>query len=360
MANKSNNKTSFKAKYNAFLQKDFNIVKNWKYYLTAPLVIVLVAVIIFACIGFNLGIDFTGGTILKVNFGTDISTSEYNTYKSDIETILKDNGISKYSMQKEGSTEDAAISIKFQDINGKSEDDMSEIITEVKADIEAKLNPNNANAHFEVEDSQRIGASASSNLLTNALLAVSIATVLMLIYIAIRFEFASGVAAIVALLHDVLIMCAMVIICRIQINSSFIAALITIIGYSINNTIVVFDRIRENLRNPEYSKTTNAQMVDISVRQTLTRTIYTSLTTIMSVFLLAIIGVDSIREFLFPIIIGLFAGTYSSIFVSGTIWSFIYKRSKDKRLQKRLADDKKKKEGNVKPANSNPEDKIVV
>lgn len=360
MANKSNNKTSFKEKFNAFMQKDFNIVKNWKYYFVAPLVLILVAIIVFACIGFNLGIDFTGGTILEVNFGTDISTSEYNTYKSQIETVLKDNGITKYSMQKEGSTEDAAISIKFQDINGKSEDDMAELISEVKADIEEKLNPGNTNSQFEVEDSQRIGASASSNLITNALLAVSIATVLMLIYIAIRFEFASGVAAIVALLHDVLVMCALVIICRIQINSSFIAALITIIGYSINNTIVIFDRIRENLRKPEYAKTTNAQMVDISVKQTLTRTIYTSLTTIMSVLLLAIIGVSSIREFLLPIIFGLFAGTYSSVFVSGSIWSFIYNRSKDKRLQKRIADDKKKKSDANKTTTSNPEDKIVV
>lgn len=360
MANNNKNKTSLKQKFNAFMQKDFNLVKNWKYYLGAPLVVVLVAVIIFACIGFNLGLDFTGGTIVKVNFGTDISTTEYNTYKSDIETILKDNDIAKYSLQKEGSTEDASISIKFQDIKGASEEDMEEIIASVKDDITKKLNPDNVNSHFEVEDSQRIGASASSSLLTNALLAVSIATVLMLIYIAIRFEFASGIAAIVALLHDVLVMCAMVIICRIQINSSFIAALITIIGYSINNTIVIFDRIRENLRKEEYAKTTNAQMVDISVKQTLTRTIYTSITTIVSVFLLAIIGVDSIREFLFPIIIGLFAGTYSSVFVSGTIWSFIYNRSKDKRLKKRLDEDKKKKNQTNKTENTNPEEKIVV
>ncbi len=360
MDKNTTNKTSLKAKYDAFLKKDFNIAKNWKYYFAVPLVIILAAIIVFACIGFNLGIDFTGGTILKVSFGTDISATEYNTYKSDIETVLKNNQITKYSMQKEGSTEDAAISIKFQDLNGKSEADMEEVISAVKADIIAKLNPENTNSHFEVEDSQRIGASASSSLLTNALLAVSIATVLMLIYIAIRFEFASGVAAICALLHDVLLMCAMVIICRIQINSSFIAALITIIGYSINNTIVIFDRIRENLRNPEFSKTTNAQMVDVSIKQTLTRTIYTSTTTIVSVLLLAIIGVASIREFLFPIIIGLFAGTYSSIFISGSIWSFIYKRDKDKRLQKRLEDDKKKKENPTKSKSENPEEKIVV
>ena len=355
----NNKKVSFSQKYDNFLNKDMNIVKNWKYYIIAPLVIVFVAIIVFACLGFNLGIDFTGGTILKVNFGTDISNSEYNNYKSEIESILNDNNIKKYSLQKEGSTEDASISIKFQDINGKTEEEMADVISAVIEQIEVTLNPDNTIPNFNVEDSQRIGASASDNLIRNALLSIGLAVLLMLIYIAIRFEFASGIAAIVALLHDVLIMCAMVIICRIQVNSSFIAALITIIGYSINNTIVIFDRIRENLRKDEYSKTTNAQMVDISVRQTLTRTIYTSLTTILSVALLAIIGVSSIREFLFPIIIGLFAGTYSSIFLSGTIWSFIYNRSKDKRLQKRLKEDKKKKE-TTQVKTENPEDKIVV
>lgn len=349
------NKISFSQKYDNFLNKDLKIVKNWKYYFIAPLTILFIAVIMFAVLGFNLGIDFTGGTILKVNFGTDISTTQYNNYKSNIETILKSNNIKNYSLQKEGSTEDASISIKFQDVNGKSEEEMAEITTSIKEQITEKINPDDSIPNFDVSDSQRIGASASDNLIKNALLAVSIATVLMLIYIAIRFEFASGIAAIVALLHDVLIMCALVIICRIQINSSFIAALITIIGYSINNTIVIFDRIRENLRKEEYAKTTNAQMVDISVKETLTRTIYTSLTTILSVALLAIIGVSSIREFLFPIIIGLFAGTYSSIFISGTIWSFIYNKSKDKKLQKRLKE--KNDEENKK---SNSEDKIIV
>lgn len=233
---------------------------------------------------------------------------------------------------------------------------MAEVITSIKEEITKKINPSNELSNFEVEDSQRIGASASSALLKNALLAVSIATVLMLIYIAIRFEFASGISAIIALLHDVLIMCAMVIICRIQINSSFIAALITIIGYSINNTIVIFDRIRENLRKEEYRKSTNAALFETSLKETLTRTIFTSITTILSILLLAVIGVSSIREFLIPILIGLVAGTYSSIFVSGSIWTFIYKRSKDKKLQKKIEEEKNANKNKV----GNPEEKIVV
>ncbi|HBP43164.1 MAG TPA: hypothetical protein DD621_00515, partial [Clostridiales bacterium] len=196
----SNKKTSLSNKYKEFLKKDFNIAKNWKYYFAVPLVLILVAIIVFACIGFNLGIDFTGGTIIKVNFGTDITNNEYNQYKSDLEKIIKDHGIVNYSLQKEGTNDEAAISIKFQDIKGKNETQMTEILSDIKDDIIAKINPDDAIANFKVEDSQRIGASASSSLVKNALLAVSIATVLMLIYIAIRFEFASGIAAIVALL----------------------------------------------------------------------------------------------------------------------------------------------------------------
>lgn len=350
------NKTSLSQKYNAFLQKDFNIVKNWKYYFAVPVVIILAAIIVFACIGFNLGIDFTGGTIVKVNFGTDITSSQYTHYKATIEDVVKDNGIVNYSLQREGDTSNASISIKFQDIKNYDEEQMAEVIASIKEEITKQINPSNELSNFEVEDSQRIGASASSALLKNALLAVSIATVLMLIYIAIRFEFASGISAIIALLHDVLIMCAMVIICRIQINSSFIAALITIIGYSINNTIVIFDRIRENLRKEEYRKSTNAALFETSLKETLTRTIFTSITTILSILLLAVIGVSSIREFLIPILIGLVAGTYSSIFVSGSIWTFIYKRSKDKKLQKKIEEEKNANKNKV----GNPEEKIVV
>lgn len=353
---KSQNKfiSAISNKYNAFLQKDFNLVKNFKFTVLVPVVILLVAVIMFACLGFNLGLDFTGGTILKVNFGTDISNAEYNTYKTSLENVLKDNGITKYTLQKEGSTTEASVSVKFQDVKGKSEAQMNDLVETVKTEITEQINPNNTIPNFSVEDGQRIGASASSSLLTNALLAVSIAIILMLIYIAIRFEFASGVAAIIALLHDVILMCSFVIICRIQINSSFIAALITIIGYSINNTIVIFDRVRENLRRENLQSKTNAEIVDISVKDTLTRTIYTTLTTVVSVLLLAIIGVSAIREFLLPILFGLIAGTYSSIFISGPIWSFIYKKDKDKRLKKKLEQEKKGKKEEI------PDDKIVV
>ena len=144
-----------------------------------------------------------------------------------------------------------------------------------------------------------------------------LACILMLIYIAIRFELNFGIAAILALLVDVLTMISLYGLLHIEINSPFIAAVLIILGYSINNTIVVFDRVRENMR---IGKVHGDELVNLSVRQTLSRTISTSITTILAVVALLIMGTPSLRSYVLPVMMGLIAGTYSSIFVSGSIW----------------------------------------
>ena len=145
----------------------------------------------------------------------------------------------------------------------------------------------------------------------------------MRIYIAIRFDFNSGLAALVALAHDILIMCALMVFPRsiYQVNSPLIAALLTIIGYSINNTIVIFDRIRENNRMLDYKEGSRKGVVEASVRQTLSRTVNTTVTTLVTLVVLYILGVSSIREFVFPLIVGMLAGVYSSVLLSGQIWA---------------------------------------
>ncbi len=171
------------------------------------------------------------------------------------------------------------------------------------------------------EQGEMISATVSSELLTNAILAVALAIVLMLVYIAFRFEVSSGVAAIIALLHDIIVMFAFIVIFHIEIGSTFIAALITILGYSINNTIIIFDRIRENHKSPLNKNLTAAQIANRSVKETLLRSINTTITTLIMIGMVAIIGVPSIRVFALPIIIGLLAGTYSSICISPSIWA---------------------------------------
>lgn len=186
-----------------------------------------------------------------------------------------------------------------------------------------------------------ISATVSGELLTNALLAICLSIVLMLVYIAFRFEVSSGLSAIVALLHDILIMFSFMAIFHIEINSTFIAALITILGYSINNTIIVFDRIRENMRSVFHKNSTATFIANTSIKETLMRSVNTSVTTLLTITMVALIGVSSIRIFALPIIVGLLAGTFSSIFISPSVWALW----KDRKRKSRKSDIGKSGEG---------------
>ena len=154
----------------------------------------------------------------------------------------------------------------------------------------------------------------------NALKSTIIAWICILIYIWFRFELKSGVTAVIALIHDVLVMVAVAALLRTQINSSFVAAVLTIIGYSINNTIVIFDRIRENVKRFG-RKLSRAEIANTSISQTLSRSINTSLTTLFTLLALYVFGVESIKEFTLPIIVGILAVAYSSIFIAGPLWA---------------------------------------
>lgn len=166
-----------------------------------------------------------------------------------------------------------------------------------------------------------ISATISGELLTDAILAVVAAIVMMLIYIMFRFELSSAVAAIIGSFHDIIIMFAFMVIFHMEINATLIAALITILGYSINNTIIIFDRVRENQKSLKNKNMDPSWIANISVRDTLMRSINTTLTTVIMVAMIAIIGVPSIRIFTLPIILGLIAGIYSSLFISPAIWA---------------------------------------
>lgn len=152
-------------------------------------------------------------------------------------------------------------------------------------------------------------------------MSVGIALILILVYIIIRFEWLSGVAAVLALLHDVFIMVCLTVICRIPINSSFIAAVITVVAYSINNTIIVFDRVRERKKQFDKNKIIYNDVADEAVAMTFNRTVFTSLTTLIMVIMLTALGVVSMRHFTLPILFGLLAGTYSSMFLAAPLWA---------------------------------------
>ena len=212
--------------------------------------------------------------------------------------------------------------------------DMDDVTSQVRAQLEKGMTAKYPNFRFISID--HVSAIAGRDLLSNAIKALLIAFACMLIYIAIRFSPLSGAAAIFALVHDILIMCAFMVFFRFafQVNSPFIAAILTIVGYSINNTIIIFDRIRETRKKPGYTQIDMMEVVEVSVASTLARTVNTTLTTLFTLVCLYIFGVPSIKEFAFPLLVGMLAGTYSSVLISGQVWAMWDKKLAARRAAK--------------------------
>ncbi len=275
-----------------------NILK-WKkvYFIVSAAIILAGLVAYFAFGGLNFGLDFTGGTEIRIKIG-----QEFNS--EDISAIVQETAGVSSIVQKTGDNE---VSIKTEEIETEKRDAVVEAIKEKYALDETAL-----------QEATNVSASASLKLLTDALKALLIAVICMLIYITIRFDFRSGLAAIIGLLHNVLVLLAVYAITRMQINSSFVAAVLTIVGYSINNTIIIFDKIRENRK--QNRRVPFEEVSNTALNQVMTRTINASITTLITIVALFIMGIDSIREFSLPIIIGVAVGTYASICIATPMW----------------------------------------
>ena len=269
--------------------------------------------------GINVGIDFSGGMSMQYTMGEAVT-------QSDVEGVLNGIGLKDYAVSVQGSNRDSInIRIKAIDEDG---------VQGIQASITEALQTKYPNAAI-YGDVNYVGPVAGATLLRNAFLSVLIAALCMLIYIAIRFDFNSGAAAVLGLVHDVLIMLSFMVILRsfVQMNSSFIAAMLTIVGYSINNTIIIFDRIRENARKMP-SSTPRADVVNRSIKECLGRTINTTLTTLVTIVCLYIFGVSSIREFALPIIVGIISGVYSANMINGYVWAFLEEKKRAKKAAK--------------------------
>lgn len=291
----------------------FSFVKNSKKFMILSAVLLLIGLICGIFLGgFNLGIDFTGGSIITADLKQAYEISDVQRCLSD----AGEKGFTVFRLDKTGEGTQVQMRIRPQADEAADVAQRDAIMAQLQGKYEGA----------ELTNVERIGAVASASLIRNALLAVGIAGVLILIYISIRFEFHFGVSALICLLHDVLIMMAFVCIFRVEVNSSFIAAVLTIVGYSINNTIVVFDRLRENRQNDPDEDL--GVLVDRSLYNTLTRSIYTSVTTLVTIVALFILGPSAIKEFAFPIIVGLLAGTYSSLFLAAPMWDKMVRHSK--------------------------------
>lgn len=257
---------------------------------------------------------FTGGYVLEFDMGAAFDVAEFETKVNEALAAggYSINNIAFSAYAPEEGAEETALRVLV---------DLDDVTSQVRSVLEKEMSAKYPGFHFVKID--HVSATASRDLLANAMKALLIAFVLMLIYIAIRFDPMSGLAALFALVHDVLIMMAFMVFFRafFQVNSSFIAAVLTIVGYSINNTIIIFDRIRENVKRPGYTQKPKMEIVELSVSSTLSRTINTTVTTMITLVALYVFGVESVREFGFPLIVGMLAGVYSSVMLSGQVWA---------------------------------------
>ena len=328
----------------------FKLVEKYKIWYSIPAAIALIGIIfmiVFAAIGqgaLNLGIDFTGGTKLEIQIGVDFQDKkdEVTEYVlNDLESIgVTDHDAVQYTKTNDGTL--TGISITFRQPESMELDQLTPHFTNTSADDEggnafyAGLLEVMGDGYDEADlqiSPQSISAKASETLLMTTILSLIVAVFGILIYISIRFEMLSGFIAVLALVHDSIIICCVMAIFRIPVNASFIAALITIIGYSINATIVIFDRIRENCKRLSLKQFTPREIANLSIRETMTRSINTTVTTLFTIVVLACFPIPDLQNFAIPIIVGLVAGTFSSVFLAGTSWALIRER-RDQRKAK--------------------------
>ena len=249
-----------------------------------------------------LSIDFTGGTVAQVKFDKDVELTS-------LRSTLSEYGFKGAEIVEFGSPDEVLIKTQLG-----SSSEISEKLTTALGET------------FTLRRVESVGPKIGKELQTDALKAISLALLLILIYIAFRFDRYYALGSVMALIHDVLITLGVFSLLGYEINLSIVAAFLTIVGYSLNDTIVVFDRIRENF--PKHMKKTLDEVVNISLNETMNRTVITSLTTLMVVVILFVWGGKVINLFAFALIVGVFVGTYSSLFVASPVMAYFEKRSK--------------------------------
>lgn len=288
-----------------------NIVGNKKIFFIISAVLMVASVVSLVLQGFNLDTDFAGGIALTLQVEKDFTVK-------DVEAKVSEALGATQKASSVQSADDNQVIIKFAYDNALKTD--AERITFQNEKIEAiKTKLSESYGNIEEVNSDTVSPSTGRELAQSAIWMSILAALAILIYITFRFEFTSGVCAVLALVHDILILCGIYSVLRIAIDTNYIAALLTVLGYSINATIVIFDRIRENTRHA--SKSTYSEIANTSINQTLLRSINTTVTTLLTIGMVYLLGVTSIKVFALPIIIGILIGTYSSICIAGSVWA---------------------------------------
>ena len=276
-------------KFNKFYTH-FNIIS---------LIMVILSLVLLTFKGLNYGIDFKGGTLIELR------SSDNNINVSNLRDNLNQMDLGDVSVKKFGNDQDYLI--KFEKKN-----ESKNIIEEIKSNLDKSFGNN-----FDFRRVENVGPKVSAELLKSGVIAISVSLALMLIYIWIRFEWQFSLGAIIALFHDVIITLGLFSLLSLEINLSIIAAILTIVGYSMNDTVVIFDRVRENLR--KYSDIKIFELTNISINETLSRTLITSITTLLALFSIFFFGGEILKGFSLAMIFGVIFGTYSSIYIANTV-----------------------------------------
>ena len=260
--------------------------------------LVVVSLLFLVLKGLNFGIDFKGGTLIELR------STDSNINVSSLRDNLKQMNLGDVSVKNFGNETDFLI--KFENNNNKN------VIEEIRINLDKSFGNN-----FDFRRVENVGPKVSAELLRSGIIAITVALVLMLIYIWIRFEWQFSLGAILALFHDVIVTLGFFSLLGLEINLSIIAAVLTIVGYSMNDTVVIFDRVRENLR--KYSDIKIYELTNISINETLSRTLITSITTLLALFSIFFFGGEILKGFSLAMIFGVIFGTYSSIYIANTV-----------------------------------------
>ena len=283
------------------MNNKFNFSSKFKIANSLSLLLFILSILFIFFKGLNYGIDFKGGTLIELRSD--------NTDASTIRTLLNNMDLGDVNVKKFGQEGDYLIKVE------QKEDDNNKIIPKIKKNLS-----DNLSAEVNFRRVENVGPKVSSELLQSGIIAISLSLAAMLFYIWIRFEWQFSIGSIIALFHDVVITLGVFSVLSLEINLSIIAAALTIVGYSMNDTVVIYDRIRENLN--KYNRLNISEIADLSINDTLARTIITSATTLLALLSIFILGGEILRGFSFAMILGVVIGTYSSIFVASPMLKF--------------------------------------
>ncbi len=282
--------------------KNINFVSKFKKANIFSIIIFILSLFFIAFKGLNYGIDFKGGTLIELRTDKTIKASS-------IRESLASMNLGDVNVKRFGKDGDYLIKVEQKETNNNN------LIPKIKDRLKENLN-----AEIDFRRVENVGPKVSAELLESSIIAISLALTAMLFYIWVRFEWQFSVGSIIALLHDVVITLGIFSVLSLEINLSIIAAVLTIVGYSMNDTVVIYDRIRENLF--KYTKISISDIANLSINETLARTIITSVTTLLALSSIYILGGEILRGFSFAMILGVIIGTYSSIFVASPILKF--------------------------------------